>query len=426
MYLLHFSLYLAPSLSVSPIDLFTLICFSTIHLYLGHCCRVISFDVSSSATFVIGERGREKDARYDNKIQTVIMSAFNPVSVMSASEPETERTRFRRAGEIVASRLLSGKTGFSFEYYPPKTDKGVETLKKRFGEMWSWGADWMDITWGAGGLTSELTTELCEELATRDMNPMMHLTCTNMPAEKIDEALDFCAANGIRNILALRGDPPAGKEKWEAVETGFSCALDLVKYIQKTHPGKFSITVAGYPEGHPNVRKPIPMDTWNPKTNIPFYWAAAQNAEGVWEGVSYADWHAELLYLKAKVDAGAELVTTQLFYDVDLFLNFVKDARRVGIRVPILPGIMPIRNAGSFRRMTGFCKTVVPPILNKTVELLKDDNDKLEEFGLVWITEMMKKIFASGVIASIHIYTMNTESLPKRILDGLDLLKNDV
>ena len=345
--------------------------------------------------------------------------------VNPASESESERTRFRRAGEIVASRLLSGKTGFSFEYYPPKTDKGVENLKKRFGEMWEWGADWMDITWGAGGLSSDLTTDLCCELATRGMNPMMHLTCTNMPRDKVDEALKFCSSNGIRNILALRGDPPVGKDEWKAVDTGFACALDLVKYINKAYPNKFSITVAGYPEGHPNVRKPIDMDSWDPKTNIPFYWAAAQNAEGVWEGVSYQDWTSELLYLKAKVDAGAELITTQLFYDVELFLKFVQDARRVGIRVPILPGIMPIRNAGSFRRMTGFCKTVVPPILDKTVELLKDDNEKLQEFGLVWITEMMKKIFSSGVIASIHIYTMNTDELPRRILEGLDLKDND-
>lgn len=253
------------------------------------------------------------------------------------------------------------------------------------------------------------------------MNPMMHLTCTNMVADKIDEALKFCDTHGIRNILALRGDPPVGQENWEPVESGFACALDLVKHITKTYPGKFSITVAGYPEGHPNVRKPIPMDQWDPKTNIPMYWAPYKNREGVWEGVSYADWHSELLYLKAKVDAGAELITTQLFYDVDLYLNFVKDARRVGIRVPILPGIMPIRNEGSFRNMTRLSKTVIPPILDKTIELLKDDTAKLQEFGLVWVQEMMKTIFASGVIASIHIYTMNTDELPGRILEGLDL-----
>merc|ERR1719214_248308 len=142
---------------------------------------------------------------------------------------------------------------FSFEYFPPKTESGVENLKKRILRMKELGPLFTDFTWGAGGSTSELTMQLCDTVKNQfGCVANMHLTCTNMEPKKVDEALADCKACGVCNLVALRGDPPRGADKWEAVDGGFNCALDLVKYIELKHPDYFSIAVAGYPEGHPD------------------------------------------------------------------------------------------------------------------------------------------------------------------------------
>jgi len=158
-----------------------------------------------------------------------------------------------------------------------------------------------------------------------------------MPREKIDVALSEAKNAGIQNILALRGDPPRGQENWTKCETGFSYAADLVSYIRKEYGDYFCIGVAGYPEGH----------------------------------IDNPDKEADLLNLKAKVDAGADYIITQLFYDVDLYLEWVKRARDVGITIPIIPGIMPIQSYGGFKRMTSLCKTFVPNWILEELEPIK-------------------------------------------------------
>merc|ERR1719316_1005648 len=187
---------------------------------------------------------------------------------------------------------------------------------------------WIDVTWGAGGSTADKTLELCiNAIKVHGLNVMMHLTCTNMPKEKLLEALMVCKENGIRNILALRGDPPAGvnQGEWKQVEGGFAYAVDLVKFIRQEFGDFFCIAVAGYPEGH-------------------------------LEATSLED---DLKHLKEKVDAGADLIVTQLFYGNELFQEWVAKCRKMGITIPILPGIMPIQSFGGFTRMTGLCKTFV-------------------------------------------------------------------
>ena len=140
----------------------------------------------------------------------------------------------------------------SIEFFPPKTEAGVDSLMRVMKELRKRKPLFADVTWGAGGSTSELTLDLCKRAKNEvGLNPNLHLTCTNMEVEKIHSALEGCKAAGITNILALRGDPPAGQEAWTAVEGGFNCALDLVRYIQKEYGNYFCVTVAGYPEGHP-------------------------------------------------------------------------------------------------------------------------------------------------------------------------------
>jgi len=232
------------------------------------------------------------------------------------------------------------------------------------------------------------------------METMMHLTCTNMPVEKLEAALQQCKAAGIRNILALRGDPPHGQEHFTQVEGGFACALDLVKYIRENHGDYFGICVSGYPEAHPDS---IVEDENQMKDH---YWA-------------------DIDYLKQKIDAGADFVITQLFYDVNTFIQFVSDCRSRGITVPILPGIMPIMTYGGFKRMTSFCKTKVPSHITDTLEAIKDNDEAVKAYGISLGTMMCERLLAAGV-PGLHMYTLNMDHSAVKILRSVKLLSEKV
>jgi len=242
--------------------------------------------------------------------------------------------------DIINQKAHNNETSFSFEYFPPKTDKGVENLYERLDRMSEFKPAWIDVTWGAGGSTSKLTHEICENAQKLfGFETMMHMTCTNMPKEEIRAALQRARDSGIQNILALRGDPPRGQEAWQQIEGGFAHAVDLVKFIRAEHGNYFGICVAGYPEGHV-------------------------------DGTGYDD---DLKYLREKVDAGADFIITQLFYDTKLFLKFVRDCRALGINCPIVPGIMPIHGFAGFQRMTSTCKTFVTKEISDALEPIKVD-----------------------------------------------------
>merc|ERR1719261_1479118 len=248
---------------------------------------------------------------------------------------------------------------------------------------------WVDVTWGAGGSTADKTLEICiNALKYHGLNVMMHLTCTNMPKAKLKEALQTCKDNGICNILALRGDPPAGVNtgEWKQVEGGFAHATVLITFIKKEFGDYFCIGCAGYPETH-------------------------------LESTSRED---DLKYTKQKVDAGADLIVTQLFYDNNEFLNFVKACRQEGITVPILPGIMPIQSYAGFKKMTDLCKTKIPPHINEALEEVKDDEQKVKDYGVQCGIEMCKELLENGV-PGLHFYTLNLESAVLRIIDGLKI-----
>ncbi|XP_030455972.1 methylenetetrahydrofolate reductase (NADH) 2-like [Syzygium oleosum] len=291
-----------------------------------------------------------------------------------------------------------GKVVFSFEFFPPKTEDGVDNLFERMDRMVVHNPAFCDITWGAGGSTADLTLDIANRMQNMIcVETMMHLTCTNMPVEKIDHALATIKSNGIQNVLALRGDPPHGQDKFVQVQGGFACALDLVKHIRAKYGEYFGITVAGYPEGHPDVI----------------------GNDGV---VTLQAYQNELAYLKSKVDAGADLIVTQLFYDTDIYLKFVNDCRQVGIHCPIVPGIMPINNYKGFIRMTGFCKTKIPAEITAALEPIKDNEEAVRNYGIHLGTEMCKKILANG-IKTLHLYTLNMEKSALAILMNLGLIE---
>ena len=293
----------------------------------------------------------------------------------------------------IAAKQTLGEPFFSFEYFPPKTQGGVSNLYERVARMALVEPLFVDVTWGAGGTTSDLTLDLSGNLQEYlGVDCMMHLTCTNMPEGKVVEGLETAKKRGIRNILALRGDPPLGQE-WQACADGFEHATDLVRFIRSNYGDYFGICVAGYPEGHPS---------------------------GYLDGkMTYEE---EMQHLKEKMDAGADFIITQMFYDVDCFLKFVKDCRDIGINCPVIPGILPIQNYNGFKKMTGFCKTRIPPNVNEAIEAIKDDDSAVKEFGIRLGVDMCNRILKSGAVPGIHFYSLNLEKSVLAIVDRLDLV----
>ncbi|MDC0231411.1 methylenetetrahydrofolate reductase [Aureispira] len=277
---------------------------------------------------------------------------------------------------------------YSFEYFPPRTKMGEQNLYIKLDKMSSLEPLFIDITWGAGGSTSDLTLDICKNSQKfLCLETQMHLTCTNINEALVKKTLDEAKKHNIRNILALRGDPPHGQD-WVVADSKFQYAVDLVKYIRKEYGDYFGISVAGYPEGHPD-----------------------------------GNYKKDLKFLKMKVDAGADFVITQLFYDVDKFLNFVKDCRKEGITCPILPGILPIINYNNFRRMVGFCNINVPQQIWDDLKKIKDNDEAVAEYGIQVVTDMCKKILDNGS-CGLHFYTLNREDTCKKILNNLNLLDN--
>ncbi|CCX32765.1 methylenetetrahydrofolate reductase-domain-containing protein [Pyronema domesticum] len=291
------------------------------------------------------------------------------------------------SAKIAESNRLKKPT-FSFEFYPPKTGQGVQNLYDRMDKMHGLGPQFIDITWNAGGRLSNLTCEMVKVAqSVYGLETCMHLTCTGMPKEKVDEALREAYKAGCTNILALRGDPPREDEPWTADPNGFRYAKDLVKHIRNTYGDYFDICVAGYPEG---------CEEGTPEDEL-------------------------LQHLKEKVEAGATFIITQMFYDVDIFLSWVQKCRDVGITVPIIPGIMPIHTYDAFVRRAKWTKCHVPPRWYELLEPVKNDDVAVREIGRDLLVEMCQKILDAGIY-QLHFYTMNLATATRMVLEGLNLI----
>ena len=281
-----------------------------------------------------------------------------------------------------------GKTFYSFEFFPPKSDFGLDNLYSRIDRMASLRPAYIDITWGAGGSTSDRTLKMSKIIQKYfGLDVMMHLTCTNMPKDSIRQVLLNAQKNNISNILALRGDPPEGSTIWEKDDQGFNYGIDLVRYIRKEFGDNFFIGVGGYPESHQE-----------------------QN-----------DIDLDISFLKKKVDAGSDIIITQLFYDVDNFLIFRDKCSDVGIDIPIIPGIMPINNYARFNKFTQFCKVSIPKSVTSALEPIKNDDSSVIDYGIEQASNMCQKLIAEGV-PGLHFYTLNLEHSVTEILSGLGLV----
>lgn len=275
---------------------------------------------------------------------------------------------------------------FSFEYFPPKTAQGVQNLYDRMDRMYNLGPQFIDITWGAGGRIAELTCEMVQQAQTvYGLETCMHLTCTDMGLEKVNDALHRAYKAGCTNILALRGDPPRSQDTWTATDGGFQYASDLVRHIRKTYGDHFSIGIAGYPEGCDDNK----------------------------------DEESLLDHLKIKADEGASFIVTQMFYDCDNFIRWVNKVRERGINIPILPGIMPIATYASFIRRAKHMNCKVPEEWMEQFEPVKNDDVAVRDLGKVLVADMCRKLVANG-IHHLHFYTMNLAQATRMVLEELN------
>jgi methylenetetrahydrofolate reductase (NADPH) len=281
-------------------------------------------------------------------------------------------------------RLNPSNPCFSFEFFPPKTEEGVTGLLKTLEDLAPLEPGFVSVTYGAGGSTRDRTVELVTRIKkSTGIEAMAHLTCVGHTRDELRAVLHRLKEAGVENVLALRGDPPLGQKTFEAVPEGFRYASELVRFI---HEEEFSFCVGGacYPEGH----------------------------------VETGSRDDDLRHLKAKVDAGLDFVITQLFFDNAFYFDFVERARRAGINVPIVPGIMPITNYEQVQRFTRMCGATVPMRLALQLERVKDQPDAVVQLGVAHATVQCMELLARGV-PGVHFYTLNKSPATRMIVSAL-------
>lgn len=273
----------------------------------------------------------------------------------------------------------------SFEFFPPKTSEAVEGLFDRImSDFRPLGPSFVSVTYGAGGSTRQRTRDLVVRVHQESgLTAVPHLTCVGARCEEIHEILEEYCQAGISNVLALRGDTPGGAAKFERTEGGFGYAGELVAFVKKEFP-QLGIGVAGYPEGHPETPNKL----------------------------------TDLDYLKAKAEAGADVIITQLFFDNRDFYDFVERCELAGIRIPVVAGIMPIQTMKGIERMAGLSGARLPAALIRSLNRAGDDKDAIARVGTHWATEQCRDLLDHKV-AGIHLYTLNTGEACRRIYENL-------
>jgi methylenetetrahydrofolate reductase (NADPH) len=283
----------------------------------------------------------------------------------------------------IADQLRSGHPVFSFEFFPPKTDDGYDKLWAVLGELRSLRPGFVSVTWGAGGGTRQRTVELTARIQRElGLEAMAHLTCVGATRDELARVLDELAEAGIRNVLALRGDPPQGERQFVPTEGGLAHASDLVAFVRSR--GDFCVGAACYPEGH----------------------------------VEAASRYQDLHHLRRKVDAGADFLVSQLFFDNRHYFDFVDRARAAGIEVPIVPGIMPIQGVEQIKRFTRMCGASIPEGLLAELEKRASQPERVQELGTVHATIQALGLLQGGA-PGVHFYTLNRSTASREILTAI-------
>jgi methylenetetrahydrofolate reductase (NADPH) len=285
-------------------------------------------------------------------------------------------------------QLLAGPGPvFSFEFFPPKTDRGEQNLYAALDELSALEPSFVSVTYGAGGSTREKTIEIVKRIK-RDhgLEAMAHFTCVGATAAQLRGTLDEMTGAGVENVLALRGDPPVGQAEWVKTEGGLEYSSELVAMIRSDYP--FAIGAACFPETHIHATSP----------------------------------EADLEYLAEKVRAGADFLITQLFFDNARYFDFVARARALGIDVPIIPGIMPITQIGQIERMAAMCGASIPEGLRRELSLREQAPEAVLDFGVAYATLQCAELLAAGA-PGIHFYTLNRSPATRAILGALRLAR---
>lgn len=291
-------------------------------------------------------------------------------------------------GDIYAARRLAAQPVISFEFFPPKTPEGdVALLERTIPALAKFEPDYCSMTYGAGGSTREKSLMVVERIQ-RDhgLTALAHLTCVNATRAEIAEIVQQARRVGVKNILALRGDPPGGAGEFTKTEGGFEYSSELVAYLRGN--GDFSIGVAGFPEGHVACK----------------------------EG-KLVDWDR----LKRKIDAGADFVITQLFFDNADFYEFRDHlTKKLGVTVPLVAGILPILSGAQIKRFAGMCGARIPERMLKRLEELGGDEAIESAYGIEYATEQCRDLLANG-IEGLHFYTLNKVPSVAAVLKNLNL-----
>jgi methylenetetrahydrofolate reductase (NADPH) len=300
--------------------------------------------------------------------------------------PIIEIVQFIR--DIHAAREGSKRPVISFEFFPPKTEEGDRALlEKTLPALLLLKPDFCSVTYGAGGSTRDKTLGIVDRIQREHRFPAMaHLTCVNATKEQIGGVVAQARALGIKNILALRGDPVGGNGEFQKTEGGFEFSHELVRFLREL--GGFCIGTAGFPEGHMACK----------------------------EG-KHVDWQR----LKFKIDQGADFVLTQLFFDNADFLEF-RDylTRKLGVTVPICPGVLPILSTAQIKRFTALCGARLPAALLARLEQLGDSEEAVTEFGIEFASQQCEALLREGV-PGLHVYTLNKTRATTAILRNLGL-----
>jgi len=284
--------------------------------------------------------------------------------------------------------LLAGPDPmFSFEFFPPKTEQGEQNLYAALSELRTLEPSFVSVTYGAGGSTRAKTIEIVKRIKDEyELEAMAHFTCVGATVPELRDTLDELRTAGVDNVLALRGDPPVGQEDWVKTDGGLEYSRELVQLIKHDYP--FAIGAACFPETHIHAASP----------------------------------EADLAYLAEKVGSGVDFLITQLFFDNQLYFDFVDRARAAGIDVPIVPGILPITQIGQLERMTKMCGASIPDGLRCELHAREGQPEAVIDFGVAYATLQCAELLAAGA-PGIHFYTLNRSPATRAILGALKLTR---
>jgi methylenetetrahydrofolate reductase (NADPH) len=279
---------------------------------------------------------------------------------------------------------LSAKTpAFSFEFFPPKDEAGVDRLFETVQRLKIYDPAYVSVTYGAGGSTRRMTVDLVKRIKREvGLEAMAHLTCVGATQSEIESVLEQLRDGGIDNVLALRGDPPKGETRFVKAEAGFGHASELAEFIASKYD--FCLAGACYPECHPESATP----------------------------------ELDLQTVKRKVDAGVQVLVTQLFFDNQSYFTYVERARAAGITVPVIAGIMPITNVSQIKRFTAMCGASIPAPLLARLEAIGADAAAVQAIGVEHATEQCRALLAGGA-PGIHFYTLNRSPATVEVLERL-------